>query len=162
MENEKSLKPRPKNIAERVRELLFDVVLDAECYLWDVEYVKEGAEMILRVVIDSNEGITLDDCERVTRAIDPVLDEADPIESSYRLEVTSPGVERPLTRPDHFTSCIGDEIEVRLFAALNGSKTLRGTLTAAADKEFTVTLPDGTETVIAKSAAAKVSTVFAW
>jgi hypothetical protein len=88
--------PRPKNIAERVRELLFDVVLDAECYLWDVEYVKEGAEMILRIIIDSNEGITLDDCERVTRAIDPVLDEADPIDRAYYLEVSSPGLGRQI------------------------------------------------------------------
>jgi len=161
-ENTGAIRPRPKNIAERVRDLLFPVVLEAECYLWDVEYVKEGAEMILRVVIDSNEGITLDDCERVTRAIDPVLDEADPIESSYRLEVTSPGVERPLTRPDHFEACIGDEIEVRLYAPVNGSKTLRGILTAAAEKEFTVTLPDGSELPVQKSAAAKVSTVFNW
>ncbi len=161
-ENGGVLRPRPKNIAERVRELLFPVVLEAECYLWDVEYVKEGAEMILRIVIDSNEGITLDDCERVTRAIDPVLDEADPIESSYRLEVTSPGVERPLTRPDHYTACIGDEVEVRLFAPMNGSKTLRGILTAAEEKSFTLTLPDESEITLAKSAAAKVSTVFAW
>ena len=161
-ENTGAIRPRPKNIAERVRDLLFPVVLEAECYLWDVEYVKEGAEMILRVVIDSNEGITLDDCERVTRAIDPVLDEADPIESSYRLEVTSPGVERPLTRPDHFEACIGDEIEVRLYAPVNGSKTLRGTLTAAAEKEFAVTLPDESVLTVQKSAAAKVSTVFNW
>jgi ribosome maturation factor RimP len=161
-ENSSALRPRPKNIAERVRELLFPVVLEAECYLWDVEYVKEGAEMILRVVIDSNEGITLDDCERVTRAIDPVLDEADPIENSYRLEVTSPGVERPLTRNDHFEACIGDEIEVRLFAPLNGAKTLRGTLSANSEKDFSVTLPDGSAVTLQKSAAAKVSTVFAW
>lgn len=157
-----TLRPRPKNIAERVRELLFPVVLEAECYLWDVEYVKEGAEMILRVIIDSNEGITLTDCERVTRAIDPILDEADPIECSYRLEVTSPGVERPLTRPDHFEACIGDAVEVKLFAPLNGTKTLRGTLTGAEDKAFTITLADESEITIQKNAAAKVKTVFEW
>ncbi len=156
------LRPRPKNIAERVRELLFDAVIEAGCYLWDVEYVKEGAEMILRIVIDSNEGITLDDCERVTRAIDPILDEADPIENSYRLEVTSPGVERPLTRDDHFDACIGDEVEVRLYAPVNGSKTLRGTLTAHEGKTFTVTLPDESALLLEKTAVAKVSTVFAW
>lgn len=156
------LRPRPKNIAERVRELLFDTVIEAGCYLWDVEYGKEGAEMILRIVIDSNEGVTLDDCERVTRAIDPILDEADPIENSYRLEVTSPGVERPLTRDDHFDACIGDEVEVRLFAPLNGSKTVRGTLTAHEGKTFTVTLPDESARILEKTAVAKVSTVFAW
>ncbi len=162
MENEKNLKPRPKNIAERVRELLFDIVLEAECYLWDVEYVKEGAEMILRVVIDSNEGITLDDCERVTRAIDPVLDEADPIESSYRLEVTSPGVERPLTRPDHFEAGVGEEIEVRLFAPRNGEKTLRGILESTEEKQFSITLLSGETISLQKSEAAKVSTVYSW
>lgn len=161
-ENTSAPKPRPKNIAERVRDLLFDTVLAADCYLWDVEYVKEGAEWILRVVIDSNEGITLDDCERVTRAIDPILDEADPIESSYRLEVTSPGVERPLTRPDHFEACIGDTVEVRLFAPRNGEKSLRGTLAAATEKEFSVALPDGETVSLKKSEAARVSTVFDW
>ena len=157
-----TIRPRPKNIAERVRELLFPVVLEAECYLWDVEYVKEGAEMILRIIIDSNEGITLDDCERVTRAIDPVLDEADQIENSYRLEVTSPGVERPLTRNDHFESCIGDEVEVKLFAPIDGTKTLRGVLSANDEKSFEITLPDGRVLPVQKSAAAKVSTVFSW
>ena len=162
MENEKASKSRPRNIAERVRELLFDVVLEAQCYLWDVEYVKEGAEMILRIVIDSNEGITLHDCERVTRAIDPVLDEADPIESSYRLEVTSPGVERPLTRPDHFEACVGEEVEVRLFAPRNGAKTLRGILASTEEKQFSLTLPGGETVSLLKSEAAKVSTVFNW
>ena len=157
-----TIRPRPKNIAERVRELLFPVVLEAECYLWDVEYVKEGAEMILRIIIDSNEGITLDDCERVTRAIDPVLDEADPIESSYRLEVTSPGVERPLTRNDHFEACLGEEVEVKLFAPVNGTKTLRGILAENDERSFTLTLPDGQSVPLQKSAAAKVSTVFSW
>ena len=161
-ESSKKRPPRPKNIADRVRDLLFDTVLAQECYLWDVEYVKEGADMILRVVIDSNEGITLDDCERVSRAIDPILDEADPIENSYKVVVTSPGVERPLTRPDHFEACIGDEIEVRLYAPLNGEKTLRGILSAAGEKEFTLTRENDESITIAKSAAAKVSTVFNW
>ena len=159
---EKKRPPRPKNIADRVRDLLFDTVLEQECYLWDVEYVKEGADMILRVVIDSNEGITLDDCERVSRAIDPILDEADPIENSYKVEVTSPGVERPLTRPDHFEACIGEEIEVRLYAPLNGEKTLRGILTATEEKEFSLSRANEETITIAKSAAAKVSTVFNW
>ena len=161
-ESAKKRPSRPKNIADRVRDLLFDTVLAQECYLWDVEYVKEGADMILRVVIDSNEGITLDDCERVSRAIDPILDEADPIENSYKVEVTSPGVERPLTRPDHFEACLGDEIEVRLYAPLNGEKTLRGILSAAEEKEFILTRENGENITIAKSAAAKVSTVFNW
>ncbi len=105
---------KPNNSADRGCDPLFDTVIAADCYLWDVEYVKEGAEWILRIVIDSNEGVTLDDCERVSRAVDPILDEADPIENSYRLEITSPGVERPLTRPDHFECCLGEPSEGRL------------------------------------------------
>ena len=160
MENEKNLKPRPKNIAERVRELLFDIVLEAECYLWDVEYVKEGAEMILRVVIDSNEGITLDDCERVTRAIDPVLDEADPIEDAYYLEVSSPGLERELRTDDHIYACEGWEVEVRLFAPIDGSKVFNGILgPLTEDGSVTIETEGGVRT-FAKNTVAKITTVF--
>ena len=74
----------------------------------------------------------------------------------------SPGVERPRTRPDHFEACIGDAVEVKLFAPLNGTKTLRGTLTGAEDKAFTITLADESEITIQKNAAAKVKTVFEW
>lgn len=162
MNTEENRPARRGNTADRVRALLFDTVLGEDCYLWDVEYVREGAETVLRIIIDSNEGVTLDDCERVSRAIDPILDEADPIESSYRLEVTSPGVERPLTRPDHFEACIGDEIEVRLYAPLNGQKTLRGILSGAEERSFSVALPDGSSITVEKSAAAKVSTVCSW
>lgn len=157
-----SARPRPKNTAERVRELLFQAVLDAGCYLWDVEYVKEGTEMTLRIVIDTNEGVTVDDCQRVSDVINPILDEADPIEVSYRLEVTSPGVERPLIRPEHFTACIGDMVEVKLFAPIQGEKVLHGVLSGAEDRLFTLTLSDGTSVTIQKNAAAKVSTVFEW
>ncbi len=164
MENEEKTPQRPKNIAERVRELLFDAVLAEGCYLWDVEYVKEGADRVLRLLIDSNEGVTLDDCERVSRAVDPLLDEADPIETSYRLEVVSPGVERPLVRPEHFEACLGEEIEVRLYAPPEGlsSKTLRGTLTAYGDGILTVTAADGTAYTFPRGAWAKVSTVYDW
>jgi ribosome maturation factor RimP len=127
-----------------------------------VEYVKVGAEYHLIITIDKDEGVNIEDCERVHRAIDPLLDEADPIENSYKVEVTSPGVERPLTRPDHFEACIGDEIEVRLYAPLNGEKTLRGILTATEEKEFSLSQANEETITIAKSAAAKVSTVFNW
>ena len=164
MENEEKKPPRPKNIAERVRELLFDAVIAEGCYLWDVDYVREGADWILRLLIDSNEGVTLDDCERVSRAVDPLLDEADPIEGSYSLEVTSPGVERQLVRPEHFEACLGEAVEVRLYAPLEGqnTKTLTGTLAAYADGRVTLTLPDGAPCEIPKGAWAKVSTVCDW
>ena len=74
-------------------------------FLWDVEYVKEGADMYLRITIDSEEGITIEDCERMHRAIDPLLDEADPIEGAYHLEISSPGIERELKNDMHITAC---------------------------------------------------------
>ena len=157
---EKKRPPRPKNIADRVRDLLFDTVLEQECYLWDVEYVKEGADMILRVVIDSNEGITLDDCERVSRAIDPILDEHDPIEVGYLLEVSSPGIERELTRDDHFALCVGEKVEVRLFAPVDGSRTWVGIL-GAMDEEGNVPVETaGTVRAFPRTAIAKIRTVF--
>ena len=90
-----------KNIAGVVTELITPVADELGYELWDVEFVKEGTRRILRVTIDSEEGITIDDCERMHRAIDPVLDEADPIESAYYLEVSSPGIERELRTERH-------------------------------------------------------------
>lgn len=80
-----------KSVALHVRELVAPTADELGLKLWDVEYVKEGADYVLRITIDSDEGITIDDCERFHRAIDPVIDEDDPIENSYKLEVSSPG-----------------------------------------------------------------------
>lgn len=150
-----------KNTAAVVRELLEGTAAELGYVLWDVEYVKEGAEMVLRITIDSEKGIDIDDCERMHRTIDPILDEADPIECSYRLEVSSPGVERTLSRPEHFDNCIGEKVEVRLFAPVNGAKTIVGTLASHDGTSFTVETEAGAVT-IERSAAAKVSTVFEW
>ena len=152
---------KPKNIADRVRDLLFDTVISQDCYLWDVEFVKEGADYVLRLIIDSNEGVTLDDCERVSRAVDPVLDEADPIESAYLLEVVSPGVERVLTRPDHYEACEGEKIEVRFYAPVDGKKSCTGILRGLSGDTVLLETPDG-EKAVPLSSAARVSTVFDW
>lgn len=152
-----------KNIAGIVRDLIQPVADEMEYILWDVEYVKEGAEMVLRITIDKDgdEGIGIDDCERLHRAIDPILDEADPIENSYRLEVSSPGVERTLSRPEHFQKCLGEEVEVRLYAPLHGQKKIVGTLAGADDN--TITIAVGEENVTLENQQwAKVTTVFAW
>ena len=117
--------------------------------------------MILRITIDKADGIDIEDCEKVSRAIDPVIDEADPIEVSYRMEVSSPGVERILTRPEHFAACIGEKLEVKLYAPMDGKKQLVGKLAAADDKTVTVESEEGTA-VLEKSAVAKISTVFDW
>ena len=83
--------------------------------LWDVEYIKEAGGMNLRITIDSPNGISLDDCERFHRAIDPLLDEADPIPGSYTLEVTSPGIERALRRGEHYERFIGSRAALKLY-----------------------------------------------
>ena len=117
-----------KNIAEKVELLIRDTVERMGYILWDVEYVKVGADMYLRITIDSEEGINIEDCEKMHRAIDPLLDEADPIEGAYHLEISSPGIERELTRPEHFEACAGERVEVRLYAPVDGSKVYTGIL----------------------------------
>ena len=155
------MEKQKKNIAGTVRDLVSPVA-DSLCYmLWDVEYVKEGADMILRITIDKPEGVDIEDCEKMARAVDPIIDEADPIEVSYKMEVSSPGIERSLTRPEHFTACMGEKIEVKLYAPMDGKKQIVGILTAADEKTVTVTVDEDT-VVLEKSAVAKVSTVFDW
>lgn len=150
-----------KSIAGHVRDLCLPVCEELGLYLWDVEYVKEGADYILRITIDSAEGVTIEDCERMTRAIDPILDEDDPIENSYRLEVSSPGVERTLSRPEHFEAMMGAEVEVKLFAPIDGAKSFRGILAGYAGGDVTVDI-DGESKVFTKTDVAKVATVFEW
>ena len=150
-----------KNIAERIRALCEPAVNGLGCVVWDAEYVKEGAEMVLRLTIDKEGGVGIDDCEAVHRAIDPLLDEADLIEDAYRLEVSSPGIERTLSRPEHFASCLGETVEVRLFAPMDGRRVLKGTLADAGERSF-VLEENGKAEEIAYKAASKVSTVFDW
>lgn len=155
------MEKQKKNIAGTVRELVAPVAEEFGFMLWDVEYVKEGADMILRITIDKPEGIDIEDCEKMARAIDPIIDEADPIEVSYKMEVSSPGIERVLSRPEHFTACMGEKIEVKLYAPVGGKKQIVGILSDADEKSVTVTVEDES-IVLEKSAVAKVSTVFDW
>lgn len=150
-----------KNTAGRVWELI-EPKADALGYrLWNVEYVREGADMYLRITIDSDSGITIDDCERFTREIDPLLDEADPIDGSYYLEVSSPGIERVLTTDEHFALMTGSTVEIKLYRPTNGVRTVMGVLVKRDDKYITIT-SDGAEKLIERSNAAKVTTVYDW
>ena len=115
-------------VTELTAELAAPIVAAAGCTLWDVEYVKEAGEWFLRVYIDKEGGVNIDDCEAVHRAIDPVLDEADPIPVQYYLEVSSPGVERELRTCAHFEYAVGREIDLKFFTAIDGSKQLTGVL----------------------------------
>ena len=116
------------SIVERVSELAWPLAEEFGYFLWDVEYVKEGGRKILRITIDAEDGITIEDCEKLHRALDPVLDEADPIEEAYYLEVSSPGIERELRTDLHIEACQGWDVEVRLYAPIDGAKAFRGKL----------------------------------
>ena len=122
-----------KNIASVVKELITPTADELGYYLWDVEYVKEGADKYLRITIDTEEGVNIEDCEKFHRAIDAPLDEEDPIAESYILEVSSPGIERELKYPEHIEACEGWDVEVKLYAPKNGMKIFRGVLIGYTD-----------------------------
>ncbi len=145
-------------IAEKVFSLIENTVLDQGVSLWDVRFVKEGASYYLRVFIDKEDGISIDDCTNVSHAIDPVIDEADPIDKSYYLEVCSTGLERELTRPEHFTAMLGKQIRLRLFKAHDNSKELCGKLIAYEDGNITVET-DVETVVLAKNEIAKANLI---
>lgn len=96
--------------------------------IWDLEYVKEGTEWFLRITIDSENGIDIDDCEKMSRAIDPKLDEIDIIEDAYSLQVSSPGIERDIKTDAHLEKCKGEDVRVKLFAPIDGKKEIIGEL----------------------------------
>ena len=130
-------------VAQKVYDLALPVAQAQGVEIWDVEYVKEAGQWFLRVYIDRDGGIGINDCEAFSRTLDPILDEADPIEGSYVFEVSSAGAERELKRPSDFQKFIGSYVEVRLYKAADGRKTFTGTLTGYADGAVTVTA--GTE-----------------
>ena len=109
-------------ITDQVWQFSQPLVEACGCTLWDVEYVREGGEWFLRLYIDKDGGVDINDCEAVSRAVDPVLDEKDPIPESYRFEVCSAGLERVLKRPGDFERYLGQPIMVKLYRPKNGSK----------------------------------------
>ena len=126
-------------IAEAVSEFVKPMVEKMGYVLWDIKFVKEGAGYCLRVTIDSENGVGVSDCEKVSRAIDPVLDEKDPIEQSYTLEVETPGIERELTKKWHYEKCVGETIDVKLFTQdESGSKSHVGVLKSIEDDVVTI------------------------
>ena len=116
------------SIVSKATEIAEPVARELGYSLWDVEYVKEGADWYLRYTIDSENGIGIEDCERMSRAIDPVLDEYDFIEDAYHLEVSSPGLERDIKTDYHMERCMGEKITVKLYAPINGAKVIVGVL----------------------------------
>ncbi len=123
-------KARYEQIAE---ELAAPITEEAGVYIYDVDYHKEGEDFLLCVYIDKEGGVTIDDCETVSRALSDVLDEKDPIPDAYTLIVSSPGLGRTLTKDRHFANSIGEETEIKLYKPLEGTK----------QKEFVGILVDG-------------------
>lgn len=125
-------------IEKTVTEMARPVIEANGLELWDVEYVMEGGQHYLRVFLDSPEGVTIDQCETISRLLDPMLDEADPIPDSYVFEVGSAGLERALKRPGDFERFMGEKVEVKLYSAVDGSKSWVGALEGYDNGDVTV------------------------
>ena len=132
-------------VTEKVEQFARPIVEACGCKLWDVEYVREGSERYLRVYIDKEGGIDIADCEKIHRAIDPVLDEEDPISESYHFEVCSAGLERALKRPEDFRQFMGSPVLVKLYRPRNGRKEIPAYLRGY--EEGRITVEAGKETI---------------
>ena len=142
-------------IADQVWTFAEPLVESCGCSLWDVEYVREGGEWYLRLYIDKDGGVDIDDCEAVSRAVDPVLDEKDPIAESYRFEVCSAGLERVLKRPGDFERFMGENILVKLYKPREGQKEFAAVLRGYEDGNVKADV-NGREYVFEKSEIALV------
>ena len=148
-----------KNIRDTVREAILPTVTELGYEIWDVTYSKVGADYHLEITIDSENGINIEDCEKVHRAIDPILDELDPIETFYYLDVSSPGVERELRTAEHISRSIGERVEAKLFAPKDGRKSIIGTLSAF--EEGKITIDEGkNQIILAQNEISKLQTIY--
>ncbi|HOD01784.1 MAG: Ribosome maturation factor RimP [Firmicutes bacterium ADurb.Bin300] len=145
-----------KNTVFRVWEIAEPIAEELGLILWDVRFVKEGANYYLRIYIDKQGGVSLDDCVKMSHALDAPLDEADFIESSYNMQVSSPGIERELTRDFHFESSIGSPVLVKLIRPFNGQREFKGILSGYKDGEVSVVLEGETHMTAAKKEIAFV------
>ena len=142
-------------VTEAVTKFAQPIVEEKGCSLWDVEYVREGSERFLRLYIDKEGGVSIDDCEAIARAVDPILDAEDPIPESYHFEVCSAGLERALKRPSDFAQFMGSAVLVKLYRPRNGLKEIPAILRGYEDGRITVEA--GKETItFEKSEVARV------
>ena len=132
-------------VTEIVAKIAEPVVKAHGCELWDVEYVREGDQRFLRLYLDKETGVDITDCENISRAVDPLLDEADPIAESYHFEVCSAGLERALKRPGDFERFMDSPVMVKLYRPRNGLKEIPAVLRGYEDGK--VTLEAGKETI---------------
>lgn len=148
------------NIEEKIESLTSKTITDLGYDLYDVEYVKEGKDYFLRIYIDSQKGIDLDDCEKVSNAITEILDKEDYIKEQYFLEVSSPGVERVLRKEKHLKDNIENEVQIKLFKPLDGQKQYKGIL-----KDFNndyITILNNQELKIDRKNISQIKTVYNW
>ena len=149
------------NTVEVVTALAKPVVEQMGLQLWDVRFEKEGASWYLRIFIDKEGGVSIDDCVDMTHALSPVLDKEDPIPQEYMLEVSSPGLERKLTRPEHFAAFVGRPVRARLIRPLeNGQRELTGILLRAEeDGQLELQLDEETSVTLEKKECSSVHSV---
>lgn len=140
-------------VTDAVEALALPIVEAQGCTLWDVEYVKEAGVWYLRLYIDKPGGVSINDCEAVSRPVSDALDEADPIEGSYTFEVSSAGADRALKKPEHFAAYIDSEIEVKLYRPHEGRKDWVGVLKSYEDGAVTVEARSGAVTFEKKDIA---------
>lgn len=148
------------NIEEKVESLTSKTINDLGYELYDVEYVKEEKDYFLRIYIDSEKGIDLDDCEKVSNSITEILDKEDYIKEQYFLEVSSPGIERVLRKEKHLKDNVGNEIQIKLFKQLEGQKQYKGIL-----KDFNndyITIFNDREVKIDRKNISQIKTVYNW
>lgn len=145
-------------VAQQVRALAEPLAQELGLALWDVQFVKEGADWVLRLIIDKDGGVSIDDCVDMTHAIDPVLDREDPISQEYLLEVSSPGLERKLSRPEHFEAWLGKPVRAKLIRPLeDGSRVLEGLLLGADADSFELQLDEETSATVQKKECSSVN-----
>ena len=146
-------------IDEALEKLALEVCERHGVYIYNTEYKKEGSEYFLRLFIDKDGGVTIEDCENVSREISPLLDDLTFIKEAYIFEVSSPGIDRALSRDWHFEKVLGEEIDIKLFAPVEGKKEISGILKSYADGVITVEVSDK-EITIEKSKTASVRLAF--
>lgn len=143
-------KSKGGNTISKVWEIAEPIAKELGLEIWDITFVKEGAEHYLRIFIDKDGGVGIDDCVDLTHAINEPLDELDPIDCSYCLEVSSPGIERLLSRPQHFEQMMGEKIKVKLIKAQDNVREFKGVLKAYDNGQITMSLDNGEEKIFNK------------
>lgn len=148
------------NIEEKVEGLTSKIIQDLGYSLYDVEYVKEGKDYFLRIYIESEKGIDLNDCEKVSNVITELLDKEDPIPEQYFLEVSSTGVEKILRKDKHLQGNLGSEIQIKLFKPQDEKKSYKGFLKSF-DKDY-ITISNDVDIKIDRKNISQIKTVYNW